>query len=179
MKNLKIIYTILFSLLYTVINAQEKSLENENDTKQYLVALFKTRDAKSNGEDITPEILKANQSLQFYKSSDSDEILFSNFWKKTNSQSYGYIYSIVKEENPDKEEENKSELYKFQWSYCNSYDNKKGTAEVTLLLVYKPRGTYFEITILPENLDELIYKGEMYGDLLPLDYNIKKQNENQ
>lgn len=176
MKQFSIIYILLF-LLHSTINAQEKRVEQDNDVKQYTFATFEVRDARNNGDDITPQMLSENESLMFYKSSDSDDIMLSNFCEKSESQSYGAIYSIVKGENPDKEEENKSELYTFYWSYVNTYDNKKGTAEVKLLLVYKPRGTYFEFTILPENLDEFIYKGQMEGDLLLLEYNIKKQDE--
>ena len=105
---------------------------------------------------------------------DGKEIMFSNYWAKSDSQSSGRIYSIEKEEFPETEKELKHGLYQFQWSYNNSYDDKKGTAKIRLFIIYKPQGVYFECTVLPENLDVLVYKGRMEGDLAALESSIKK-----
>ena len=56
-------------------------------------------------------------------------------------------------------------MFLFQWHYINTYDDKKGTAKVELLKVYKPQGIYFRITIIPENLDILVYRGYVEGSL--------------
>lgn len=168
MKNLKTVCTILICVLYSTLNAQDKKDEQRD------IATFAINDARDNGSDITPQALEENASLVLYKLGDSSEILLSNFWEKSKSQSFGRIYSIVKEEFPETETEFKAELYHFQWSYTNTYDDKKGTAKIKLFVVYKPNGTYFEITILPENLDVLVYKGIMSGDLTALESNIKK-----
>lgn len=168
MKNLKTVCTILICILYSTINAQDKKDEQQD------IATFEISDARDNGNDITPQALEENAVLVLYKLGDSNEILLSNFWEKSKSQSFGQIYSIVKKEFSETETEFKGELYNFQWSYTNTYDNKKGTAKVKLLVVYKPQGTYFEFTILPENLDVLLYKGIMSGDLTALESIIKK-----
>jgi len=146
----------------------------EPKVKQKPFAIFEIRNAQKNGDDFTEQLLKENASLILYQTTTTDSILFSNFWEKSNSQSYGRIYSITKSNNPDKEEKNKSDVYTFYWGYYNTYDQKEGTAMVKILVVYKPQGTYFEITILPENLDELIYKGRMKGDLAILEWNCNK-----
>lgn len=168
MKNLKTVCTILICILYSTLNAQDKKDEQQD------IATFAINDARDNGSDITPQALEENASLVLYKLGDSSEILLSNFWEKSKSQSFGRIYSIVKEEFPETETEFKAELYHFQWSYTNTYDDKEGTAKVKLFVAYKLQGTYFEITILPENLDVLVYKGIMIGDLTALESNIKK-----
>ena len=168
MRNLKIVFTIIICVLYSSINAQEKSESQE------AFATFEINDARDNGDDITPEALEENAKLVLYKSTNEKEIMLSNYWGKSNSQSFGRIYSITKEENAATETEYGYALYNFQWSYSNSYDNKKGTAKIRLFVIYKPQGIYFECTVLPENLDELIYKGRMEGNLAALESSIKK-----
>lgn len=168
MKIFKTLFVILIGLYSSVANAQTE----EPKAKHHTIATFEIKDARYNGDNITNQALKDNATLIFYTSSEIKSILFSNYWGK--SQSYGDIYSITKSENPDKEEENKSEIYSFYWSYKNSYDAREGTAKVKILVVYKPQGTYFEITILPENLDEIVYKGRMEGDLAILEWDSKR-----
>lgn len=168
MKNLKTTFAILISVFYSTINAQEKKESQE------AFATFEINDARDNGEDITPEAFEDNAKLVLYKSTDGKDILLSNYWEKSKSQSYGRIYSIEKEEFPETEKELKHSLYQFQWSYINSYDDKEGTAKIRLFVIYKPQGIYFECTVLPENLDVLVYKGTMKGDLSLLVNSIKK-----
>lgn len=168
MKNLNTTFAILITVFYSTINAQENIASKE------AFATFEINDARNNGNDITPEALEGNAQLVLYKSTDGKEILLSNYWEKSNSQSYGRIYAIEKEEFPETEKELKYDLYQFQWSYTNSYDDKKGTAKIRLFVVYKPQGIYFECTVLPENLDEFVYKGTMRGDLSLLVNSIKK-----
>ena len=104
--------------------------------------------------------------MVLYKSRDGKEIMLSNYWEKSNSQSYGPIYSITKEENPVTEF--KTETFHFQWSYQNTYDAIKGTSSVKLIVNHKPNGNYYELTLFTEYLDVLIYSGVMKGDLTSL-----------
>lgn len=170
MKKLKTAFTVLLCLIYSTINAQEKDAK----LKLKEVANFEIRDSRNNGTDITPQMLESNMHLVLYKDSEINEIYFSNRSAKSDSQSYGRIYSITKEETPEDEKFYKCVLYQFRWSYINTYDEKEGTAKVELFVTYKPQGVYYELTILPENLDILVYKGLMTGDLAELDSNIKK-----
>ena len=168
MKNLKIVYTIIICVLYSNISAQEK------EDSQEAFAIFEINDARDNGVDITPEALEDSAKLVLYKAVDGKEIMFSNFWTKSNSQSYGRIYSITKKEIAETATEYGCALYNFQWSYNNSYDDKKGTAKIRLFVIYKPQGVYFECTVLQENLNKVVYKGQMEGDLAALESSIKK-----
>jgi hypothetical protein len=167
MKNLKILFVIIIITFYSSSNAQEKET-------QEVFATLEISDARNNGNDITPEALESEAKLIFYKSNDGKEILLSNYWAKSDTQSWGRIYSFEKEEFPETEKELKYCLYQFQWSYKNSYDDKMGTAKIRLFTIYKPQGVYFECTVLPENLDVLVYKGRMEGDLAALESSIKK-----
>lgn len=89
----------------------------------------------------------------------------ANFWETSNSQSFGGIYAIEKKHIDESDENYKADFINFQWSYTNTYDSKKGTAKVELMKIYKPQGVYFEMTIVPENLDVLVYKGFMSSTL--------------
>lgn len=164
MKTIKKIFLTIIWIISATISAQET----------YEIAKFEVLYGQDSGIDITTQMLEANAYLVFYFSDDKEKILFANFWEKSESQSYGEIYSIVKEEFPETEKEFKNELFRFNWDYQNSYDDITGTAKVKLWIVYKPKGTYFEITIIPENLDVLVYKGKMQGDISILKNYIKK-----
>lgn len=168
MKNLKLVFTIIICVLYSGINAQETTESPQ------AFATFEINDARNNGDDITPDALDEEAKLVLYKTLDGKEIMFSNYRTKSQSQSYGRIYSITKEEKAATETEYGYALYNFKWSYKNSYDDKEGTAKIRLLLVYKSQGVYFECAILPENLDVLLYKGRMEGDLVALENSIEK-----
>jgi hypothetical protein len=159
MKNLKFVCAIIICVLHTAIKAQDKT------DQQVSFATFEIYDARENGNDITPDIIEQKAKLVLYKSNDSTEIMFSNFWEKADSQSFGRIYAITKEENAATDKLYGNVLYNFQWSYINTYDDKEGTAKIRLLIVYKPEGVYFQCTIIPENLKELVYKGRMEGSL--------------
>ena len=125
-----------------------------------------------NGGDFTKEALDNKAFFVFYKSVDDNEILLSNYWTKSKSQSFGPIYSIVKED--EVVAEFKTEKYHFEWSYANTYDKDKGTASVKLLVIHKPQGKYFEFTIFTKGLEVLLYNGFMQNDLTLLDTKINK-----
>lgn len=114
MKNFKIICTIVICVLYSITNAQEKKAAHE------VFATFEISDARDNGNDITPGVIENNARLVLYKSFDNQEIMLSNYYEKSNSQSFGRIYSVTREAFPETEKELKHELYHFQWSYMNS-----------------------------------------------------------
>lgn len=176
MKTLKTLFTILIYISYSIATAQTEESKESKETKekQNPFAFLEIRDARRNDDDVTIQALQEKATLILYQMAKTNSIMLANYWEKSNSQSFGPIFSIVKSKNPDKKEENKSEVYTFYWSYYNTYDQKKGTAEIKLLVIYKPQGTYFEITVIPENLDELVYKGQMKGDLAILEWNSKK-----
>lgn len=159
---------MLISLLFNPIYSQDKTSDQE------IVAQFQISNARKNGVDITPTILDQKGKLVIYKDVENNNTLcLSNFWEKKNSQSYGPVYDMKIENFPEDDENYKADIFCFQWSYTNTYDTKKGTAKVELLEVYKPQGTYFKMTIIPENLDILVYEGYVEGSLDLLVYERK------
>lgn len=168
MKNIKRFCAIVFSVIYTSMSAQY-SKEDSNT-----IAVFKLMDARDNGDDLTLEALKDNSQLFLYKTKEDNQIMLSNFWEISQSQSYGSIFCITKEETPESSENYKRIDYTFNWNYANSYDDVKGVAECKLRLLYKPQGIYFRLDILPEDLEPLLYRGEFKGELTEIDSFIEK-----
>ncbi len=168
MKNIKTIGAILLCSIYTSMSAQY--VKENND----VLSIFKILDSRDNGTDLTSEMIKGNQQLIFYKTKENNQIMLSNFWEKSKSQSYGSIFCITKEETPESSENYKRIDYTFNWNYVNTYDDVKGVAECKLRLLYKPQGIYFKLDILPEDLEPLVYRGELKGELTEIDSFIKK-----
>lgn len=163
MKNLRYVYATIICAIYSSMSAQYK-IENKN-----VIAEFKVMDARDNGEDISPQMIPDNGRLIIYKSELNNQIMLSNFWEKSQSQSYGPIKYISKEQTPESKDAYGTEELTFNWEYTNTYDEIKGIAKIKIFIKYKPQGKYFELTIIPEDLTQLVYKGEMNGNMKELD----------
>ena len=134
------------------------------NNNQVTLSKFIITDASKNGNDITETILEQNAYLVFY--TDAEKNLFmANIWEKNDTQSFGRLYNTEHKKLKETYESFEADIFYFRWRYINSYDTKKGTATVELIKIYKPQGVTFKITIIPENLDVLVYKGYMEGTL--------------
>ena len=133
--------------------------------QQEILAKFIITDATLNGVDVTPTLLSNNAYTVFYTRGNDGLVYMANVWAKSNSQSYGPMYSINKENIKETYETYEADIFNFNWLYINNYDNKKGTAKVQLIKIYKPQGVAFTVTIIPENLDIMVYKGYMEGSV--------------
>jgi hypothetical protein len=151
----KLIYLALL-LLFT---------SNAFSQKQTIVAKFIISDARINKVEATEYYLKARSFFAFYREEGTSVLGFANVMVGDNSQSYGRTYDMHKSTEEETSTSYKSDIYFFKWSYINTYDHKEGTASVKLIRTYKPAGVAFEITIVPDNLDVLDYKGYMDGSL--------------
>ena len=152
-------------LLLICNNLNSKLQAQENETIQETITKLIITDGTVNGEDISPMLINENAFLVIYHNNDSKKLFMANFWQASNSQSFGSIYDIQKKHEEASDKNYKSDFFYFQWSYSNTYDDKKGTAKVELMKIYKPQGIYFKMKIIPENLDVLIYKGYIRGSL--------------
>lgn len=150
----------LFLGILLIINAITFAQTN----KQEVLSKFIITDATTNGNDITETILDQRAYLVFYTNNDNN-LYMANVWQKNNSQSFGRLYNTEHKKLKETYENFEADIFYFKWRYINSYDTKKGTATVELIKIYKPQGVTFKITIIPENLDVLVYKGYMEGTL--------------
>jgi hypothetical protein len=163
LKNMKSkFYLILVIFVFTTCGLFAQNQET--------LAKFVITDASDNGNDITPHILKEGAYIVFYTSDNDGLIYMANCWPKSNSQSFGPMYSVENEKKRETYDTYEADFFYFNWRYNNSYDSKKGTAKVQLIKIYKPQGVAFIVKIIPENLDILIYKGYMEGSINFSDY---------
>lgn len=156
-------FILLLFILNNNFNSKLQAQETENQQKT--IAKFQITDGTVNGEDVTPTLINENAYLVIYSIVENNDLCMANFWQTSKSQSFGSIYAIEEKKIDESDENYKADFINFQWSYTNTYDSKKGTAKVELMKIYKPQGVYFEMTIVPENLDVLVYKGFMSGTL--------------
>lgn len=156
-------FMLLLFILNNNFNSKLQAQETENQQKT--IAKFQITDGTVNGEDVTPTLINENAYLVIYSIVENNDLCMANFWQTSKSQSFGSIYAIEEKKIDESDENYKADFINFQWSYTNTYDSKKGTAKVELMKIYKPQGVYFEMTIVPENLDVLVYKGFMSGTL--------------
>lgn len=155
-------FYIILCLITTQAFAQKK---DNADKRQIELAQFIVKDVRMDDMNYTKEATDKKNNLYLYKLLDSDQILFSNYWEKDKSQSFGPIYNLAYKHYDETEENYETEEYKFKWSYENTYEDKVGTCDMILKLEYKPRGLYFDLKIYPENLEELHYRGELNGSM--------------
>ena len=150
--------------LFLIILLITNTITFAQSNKQEVLSKFIITDASSNGNDITETILDQRAYLVFYTKNDNN-LYMANVWPKDNSQSFGRLYNMEYNKLKETYENFETDIFYFKWRYINNYDSKKGTATVELLKIYKPQGITFKITVIPENLNILIYKGYMEGTL--------------
>ena len=132
-------------------------------------AKFIVQDGRINKVDVSELLIKENAYLAVYTIKGVEGAHFACVRPESNTQSYGNIFNLVEETSEATDKNYKIETYKFKWSYVNSYDTKKGTANVILTKITKDVGIAFECKVIPENLDVAVYKGYMEGSLQSLE----------
>jgi len=115
--------------------------------------------------DATRTYLDNGAYFAVYTVSGKKTAYMSSLMTKSKSESYGAIYNIEKTDIPETDKDYQKQKVTFKWSFSNTYDKEKGTADVTLVISNKPMGKAFEMTILTEKLDLLVYKGYIEGSL--------------
>jgi hypothetical protein len=133
--------------------------------EQKVIAKFVISDARVNKQDVTKHYIDNGAYFIFYKLGDAPSTYFSSVMAKSDSQSYGRVYYTKGGEIPETTTDYKKEVISFRWSFQNTYDKEHGNATVKLIKTYKPAGVAFEMTILTEKLDLLVYKGYLEGSL--------------
>ncbi len=165
----KILLSILLVLSFKICSAEpfqlghDTKINEAQETKQ--TTKFIITEAITNGVDTTPAILEAKAFMVFYTVENDNILYMANVWPKQNSQSYGPMYSVTSETKKETYEEYKADVFNFDWLYITGYGDKKGTAKVQLIKVYKPQGITYVLKISPPNLEIIIYKGYLEGSI--------------
>ncbi len=121
-------------------------------------------DARLEGQDVTEYYVDRKQFLTLYQTANG-EVYFANVAGTNDEQSYGRTYNMEWENGKETQDKYPYVRYNFKWSYLNSYDKKRGTGTVLLLIIKKPQGNMFVCTVILENLEKIVYKGYVEGTL--------------
>lgn len=165
-------FVVFFLLMILITNIgsyiNESKIQNSNvnnNNKNYMnqpwIVKFTITNGKDDNEDISNILIAQDAFIVFYTIENDELIYMANVWPKNNSQSYGPLYSVKPTIQATTYEKNNADLYSFNWKYSNDYNNKTGTAKVQVIKIYKPQGIEYLLKIIPENLKELEYKGNM------------------
>ena len=149
---MKAFFTLLL-LLPIIVFAQQQTL-----------AKFVINDASFNSRDVTETYLDAGGYIVFY-TNDDGQLFMANVMSKRDTQSFGRLYSSEHNSLKETYDKYEADVFYFKWRYVNDYDSKKGTATVKFVKIYKPQGITFTCTIIPEDLEVLVYKGYMNGTI--------------
>jgi hypothetical protein len=162
--------TICFLFLIVNLSLSYGQVIDKKDKNQYTFAELEIKDVRINDIEYTEEFTNNKNNFYFYKIIDSNQIYFSNHFEVIDSQSYGRIYNVVREHFDETDDTYEKDIYKFKWSYVNTYDDVKGTAYIILSLEYKYNGIYFELIMNQDDLDVNKYKGEFKGSVSFFEY---------
>jgi hypothetical protein len=153
----------LFSLL--ILSCLVYNISLGQDRQEEVLGKYIITDAKMNGVDVTQEILEAEAFTVFYMYENEEGLHMANVWPKKNSQSYGFASSFIIEYKKDTYEGYKADYYSFDWHYTNDYDQKTGTAKVSVIEVFEPQGVVLIMKMITDDSDEIEYMGYMEGEL--------------
>lgn len=128
-------------------------------------ARFIIRDARVNKVDYSAHSIEQRQFLWIYSRNGEEGLYFGNVMQKDNTITYGKMFDVKTEFKDATANSYQTDTWSFKWSYANSYDDKEGTAEVSLRVQHKPAGSSFECVIMTEDLNVIIYKGYIAGSL--------------
>ncbi|MBI6115975.1 hypothetical protein [Salegentibacter maritimus] len=156
---MKTIQITIACVLLTMISVSAQD-QDINVLEKFIIL-----DATENGVDITPQLIENEAFLSLYELEGEDAVYFANVWPVAETISHGIVYDAEIEEFKETDETFANDRISFLWKYSNTYDEVKGTARVRIHKIYKPQGIYFEVVVVPEDLDLLVYKGYVEGTL--------------
>jgi hypothetical protein len=149
MRNILLIFILLFSFsAFSFAQEQEKLFE------------LRILEFDNNGEDYTSWIAERKQSFIIYTNEGEDYL--ANYCNSCtdNTQSYGKIYNFEKIDSGEETDKQYAFThFTFTWRYFNNYDNKSGSADMSLFIIHKPNGSTFTLKMILSNMEVLIYKG--------------------
>ena len=150
-KILSLIICIAACAIY--VNAQQRDYAKFTITKAVIDGYDHSANYRSNGA-----------YLVFYKS-ESNEFCMANVWPKSDTQSYGVITDWKEYSYKETSAEYATDVFKFNWHFENSYDDKRGIAACRLIKIYKPSGVIYEYEYVLSNGSTARFSGYMEGTM--------------
>lgn len=153
---LKVINISIFLLIINfILYAQEEKPKTIYD--------FRIYEGVSEENDVTKWLLDSEMHTLFYLYEKDSLLMMANIGYKSGTQSYGRITTTKDSEFGIIEEGHEIEIYYFDWQYINDYDDETGLAKVKAIIETKSDATYLTLTIVPNDLSIIVYKGIIDG----------------
>lgn len=131
--------------------------------EQEVLAKFYVTHATENKQDIT-EWASQNKIFTVFYAVD-DELYMANVCDNSDDQSWGRIWGFESAKQEETDTEYETDIFYFNWTYTNSYDEQEGTCKVQFLKIYKPQGVVSKLRMITEALDMIEYTGYMEGSV--------------
>lgn len=129
---------------------------------QKIIARMGILDARFNGIDYTDWCISAKNYLVLFINEDND-LCLSNVTEE--GQSFGKVSLIDHQSLQETNERYETDMFKMRWSYHNTYDEKKGSVIIELIVINKPQAKTYELKMIQDNMDVNIYKGYIEGSV--------------
>ncbi len=152
---MKNVFTFIIILLTATFSAK---------AQQEDYAKFTITKAIVDGYDRS-NVYKADGAYLVFYNSDSNEFCMANVFPKSKSQSYGVITDWKEYNYKETANEYATDVFKFNWHFENSYDDKKGVAACRLIKIYKPSGVIYEYEYVLSNGSTAQFSGYMQGTM--------------
>ena len=139
----KILLSILALLTISLANGQNA------------VVTYKVTNYELNGANYDDLAMEGDVAVSFYMC-DDETLCFANQWRNSDSQSYGGVYALKKTNIPETSTTYEAEEFKFTWKFLNTYDNDRGEAAVTFIIIFIGNTVKFRAEILVLKNNEII-----------------------
>ena len=148
-----------FTFIIVLLTATFSAMAQQED-----YAKFTITKAIVDGYDRST-VYKADGAYLVFYNSDSNEFCMANVFPKSKSQSYGVITDWKEYNYKETSNEYATDVFKFNWHFENSYDDKKGVATCRLIKIYKPSGVIYEYEYVLSNGSTAQFSGYMQGTM--------------
>ncbi|RZJ69757.1 MAG: hypothetical protein EOO47_23845 [Flavobacterium sp.] len=147
----KILAIVILLFFTKAVKAQDFKLHSK----------FIIKNARINNSNITEEWINGDSFMGLYTVDTGDDIYFAVINPGKKSSSTGRVTNLRDQRLENSPSGDEKQLFTFQWSYANSYDDKKGVASVKIIQTRSQYGVSFDCTIVPENKDIISFSGMM------------------
>ena len=119
------------------------------------IEIIPIQNATLDGRDVSDEAKSAQLQTVFY--TVDDNLHMTNYSGRDNTQSWGPVYVLDKKEQPETSTQYATTILECSWDYQSDFEDKTGTAPVTIEMVNRGDGTNYIITIKADQL--IVYQG--------------------
>ena len=154
---------LLLRIILIVVSLSTPFMCNAQRENRETLAKFIINHGEQNKVDITEWVVNSGLFTVFYTINDVPYM--ANVSDNGDSQSWGRIWGFESYSKEETDTEYQADVFYFNWSYANTYDNKRGTCKIEFIKIYKPQGVVSILKMITESLDVIEYTGYMEGSI--------------